>query len=240
MEKKILYRKTGKVSEIILNNPQKLNCMGFDMLRGLEEAVEKVRRDTGPGAMLIRGSGDRAFSTGADLKEFGALTDEQAVLWIELGNRVFNEIEHLPIPTVAVIRGYAMGGGLELALACDFRLGTPEAVLSSPELQHGWLPGWGGMTRLRRLVGEARAREVVMLGERIDAASALRLGLLTRVLGAETGEKELRSFLEHLTGLDPLAFRLAKQALMDPGRTTGGHDVEFDILAMQACRKKSE
>jgi len=229
--KKIICEFKDNAAFITLNNPAKLNCIGFQMLFELEEALIKIEKGIQVSVVIFKGAGDRAFSTGADLKEFRLLNEAQAVEWILLGNKVFNKIENLGIPTIAVINGYAMGGGLELALSCDFRIGTETAVLSSPELQHGWLPGWGGMTRLRRLVGEAKAKEVVMLCEKIPAGKALELGLIHRIHSNE--EDTLAKLVNHLKTIKPEAFKLAKTALMDPGRSTYGVDVQFDILAMQ-------
>jgi enoyl-CoA hydratase/carnithine racemase len=225
------------VAEVILNNPAKLNCMGFEMLTSLSETLDDIISNPEIRVLLIKGAGDRAFSTGADLKEFRSLDSAESAHWIEYGNQLFNRIEDLPLPTVAYIHGYAMGGGLELALACDFRIGTTKGVISSPELQHGWLPGWGGMARLRRIIGEARAKEVVMLNQPMDAEQSYNLGLLTRVLDEKSEEEELSAFLGHLAQLNPSSFRLAKKALMDANRTTRDGDLEFDILAMQVARR---
>lgn len=233
MSKKIILEVNGKVGQITLNNPEKLNCLGFEMLEALDHALLEAASLQELRVLLIKGAGDRAFSTGADLKEFASLTRDQSDRWIRYGNEVFNALETLSIPTVAFIGGYALGGGLELALCCDFRLGTESTIFSSPELQHGWLPGWGGMTRLRRLIGEARAKEVVMLNQKIPAADALRMGLLSRVLTQGSEEEELGAFLEHLASLKPATFSLAKRALMDEGRTTRGSDIDFDTLALQ-------
>jgi len=240
MSEKILQHKKGQVLEVTLNHPDKLNCMGFDMLRQLDEAVRHAAEDPGVRVVLIRGAGERAFSTGADLAEFRSLSEEEADEWIEFGHSVFNRIEELHKPTVAMISGYAIGGGLELALACDFRVASPSAVLASVELQHGWLPGWGGMTRLRRLIGESRAKEVVMLCEKIPARQALEMGLISRIFESGSGDPGLKTLLDHLTGIDPETFRQAKSVLSDPFRTTAGPDVRFDILAMRAARKKSD
>ena len=239
MAEKILVTENKGVMEIILNNPEKMNCMGFGMLHALDEAVNRASKDSKVRVALIRGAGERAFSTGADLKEFQNLPDEKADEWIELGNEIFNKIEALPKPTVAYITGYAIGGGLELALACDFRIGTESAVVASVELQHGWLPGWGGMTRLRRLAGEARAKEIVMLCEKIPADRALEMGLLTKVV-SDSKEEELEKILEHLKSLQSKAFKLAKAALIDPARTTDGSDLQFDVLAMNIARETDQ
>ena len=219
MAEKIILQVKGNVAEITLNNPQKLNCIGFEMLRALEQSLEVVADNETVRVLLFKGAGDRAFSSGADLNEYRSLTAEQAEEWILTGNRIFNNIASFPKPTVAFINGYAIGGGLEMALACDFRIGTEKAILSSPELQHGWLPGWGGMTRLRSLVGEARAKEVVMLNEKISATEALRLGLLTRILKDDDEANELPAIIDHLGSLNPAVFRLAKSGLMDADTT---------------------
>jgi len=233
MSKKVLYREKGSVAEITLNNPEKLNCMGFQMLRELDLAIDEVARKDILRVVLISGAGERAFSTGADLREFRKLSGHQAEEWIVEGNLLFNKIANLHKPTVAFLEGYVMGGGLELALACDFRLGTIRTVISSPELQHGWLPGWGGMSRLRNLLGEAKAKEVVMLNERIPVNEALRIGLITRILKKGSEREELDSFLDHLGSLTPAAFKLAKIALMDRKRATEDADIQLDIQALK-------
>jgi len=232
MFEKIRTNIADGVLEIVLNNPAKMNCMGFQMLRELDEIIGQTETDKSIRVVVFKGAGDRAFSTGADLKEFQSLNTEQASDWIEIGNNVFNKIESLSKPTIAFINGYAMGGGLELALSCDFRVATEKSILASPELQHGWLPGWGGMTRLRRLIGEAKAKEVVILCEKIDASKAFSLGLLTRI---ETSKNsELDKLVSYLKSLNPVSYKLVKMALQDPSRTTYGTDLQFDVLALNS------
>lgn len=232
--KKVICEFKDKAEFITLNNPAKLNCIGFQMLNELEEALIRAEMNNDVNVVVIKGAGDRAFSTGADLKEFQSLPMEKIGEWIQLGNKIFNMIENLNKPTIAYINGYAMGGGLELALSCDFRVGTKTAILSNPELQHGWLPGWGGMTRLRRLLGEAKSKEVVMLCEKISADKALKMGLISKI--SSTNEDILTELINHLKTIKPEVFKLAKSALMDEGRTTYGTDIFFDILAAQAAK----
>ena len=227
------------VFRITLNRAEKLNSLGLEMLTRLEEALQQAEEDASIKVILIDGAGPKAFSAGGNTREFAALQGKEVNRWIEGGNALFNRLEQLPKPTVAYMDGYALGGGLELALACDFRLGSERAVLGSPEVRNGWLPGWGGMTRLRRLVGEAVAKEVVLLGEKIPAPEAHRLGLLTRVLSAGHEAQELEQFVERLVSLSPEAYALAKTALMDTTRTTTGPDVQFDVLAVQIARSAS-
>jgi enoyl-CoA hydratase/carnithine racemase len=218
---------------ITLNYPQKMNCMGFEMLEGLDNAIDFAKDNKDVKAILFKGAGDRAFSTGANIKEFEILDDHEAKRWIELGNDIFNKIETIAKPTVAFINGYAMGGGLELALACDFRLASQTAVLSSPEVSNGWLPGWGGMTRARRLVGEANAKRIVLLCERLDVNQALQMGLLTRIVS----EEEILGFMNSLIEMKPIAYAMAKSAVMDATRTTKGTAVDFDVQAVNISRQ---
>ena len=219
MTEKILVQNRDGIAEITLNNPAKLNCIGFEMLQALDQAVNSAGENAQIKVLLIKGAGERAFSTGADLNEFQALSPKGREDWNAFGNTVFDKIEKLSKPTIALINGYAMGGGLELALCCDFRFGTETALISSPELQHGWLPGWGGMNRLHRLIGEARAKEVVMLNERIPAHQAVHYAILTLVLPADQEETELKAILNHLPELDSTVLAKAKDALTGSNRS---------------------
>jgi enoyl-CoA hydratase/carnithine racemase len=233
---KIIYEVTDNIGFITLNNPSKLNCIGIEMLNRLNDTIDAVKVDSNVKVVVLQGAGDRAFSTGADLNEFRALSEEDLKNWIVLGNEIFNKIEALNKSTIAYINGYALGGGLELALACDFRIGTKTAVLGSPELEHGWLPGWGGITRLRRLIGETKAKEVVMLNQKLDVAESLQMGLLNRI---DNGNREqLYLFTDHLKKLNAQIFELAKTTLQDETRTTSGAGVQFDILAAMIADKK--
>ncbi len=222
---------------VTLNYPEKYNCIGVEMLNDLMQAVTNASTSSKIRAFLIRGAGDRAFSSGANIKEFNGLGSNEAKNWIELGNAINNAIETLKKPTVAYINGYALGGGLELALACDFRLVSKKAVLAMPEVSNGWLPGWGGMTRLRKLIGEAEAKRLILLSEKIDANTAKSIGIITKIL--EEGQEEilLNAFMDRLMKIKPIAYAYAKAAIMDEMRTTSGSDIDFDILAMQIAKE---
>jgi enoyl-CoA hydratase/carnithine racemase len=236
MTRQLLTELQKGVFRLTLNRSEKLNSIGFAMLKELEEALQEAEEEAAVKVILIDGSGPKAFSAGGNIQEFAALQGGEINRWIEWGNALFNRLEQFNKPTVAYIDGYALGGGLELALSCDFRLGTERAVLGSPEVSNGWLPGWGGMARLRRLAGEAVAKEVVLLGEKIPAPEAHRLGLLTRLLSPGHEAQELEQFVERLLSLSPEVYALAKTALMDTTRTTTGTDVQFDVLAVQIAR----
>lgn len=234
---KIISENIDHTLFLTLNFPDKLNCIGMEMLRQLNTVFTEAGSNDDIRAVVLQGAGDRAFSTGADIKEFEALEEDEINEWIEFGNRVFNNIEHFPKPIIALIHGFALGGGLELALACDLRIATEDAVFSSPELQHGWLPGWGGITRLKRLVGEAHAKEIIFLSEKISAEKALAIGLVHRVIDGQNIEDELNAILEILHNIQPEIFELGKRALMDHNRTTYGSDLAFDVLAAHYAKK---
>ena len=235
MPDQVLTEQQTDILRITLNRPAKLNSIGLEMLSALNEALGQAETDSTVRVVVIEGAGAKAFSAGGNTQEFAALKGEAVSHWIEQGHAVFNRLAQLKKPTVAYIDGYALGGGLELALTCDFRLGTERAVLGSPEVTNGWLPGWGGMVRLRRLVSEATAKEIVLLGEKISASRSLQMGLLTRVLRQGHEAEEVNEFVNHLTNLDPAVYALAKAALEDNPLTTGA-DVAFDILAVPTAR----
>lgn len=166
---------------IRLNRPEALNALSFALIRDLGAAIDEVGR-TDARALLFIGAGEKAFCAGADIKE---LTGRDLIAQrrgAELGQATFAKLDVLPMPSLAVINGFAFGGGLELALACTFRVATPNAKLGLPEIKLGLIPGYGGTQRLPRVVGEARALEMIMTGRTVDAATAAAWGLVSRVL----------------------------------------------------------
>jgi enoyl-CoA hydratase/carnithine racemase len=235
----ITYSSSGAVGAITLNRPEKHNCLNREMLQDLDDCLSRVESASDIRVLIVRGEGGKSFSTGADLKEFRQLASKEVAGWIKLGNQLFNRLENLPLVTMAVIEGYAYGGGLELALACDFRLATTNATFCSPELQHGWLPGWGGLSRLRRILGEARAKQLVFLGEVLPADAAERLGLVNWVVTAEEVELRLASVTEQVAKVDPQAMEWGKAALSDPRRTTFGADLQYEVMATRLAREAS-
>jgi enoyl-CoA hydratase/carnithine racemase len=230
--KKILFESKDKVGTITINNPEKMNCLDMEMLETLADVLFKIKKMPGVNVLVIQGAGDQAFSTGGNLKAFGKLKEFNEVKdWIKFGNEVFNLLDDMPMATIASIQGYAMGGGLELALTCDLRFATENSIFSMPELNHGWVPGWGGLSRLRRLVGEAKAKEVIMLGEHISAKSALQFGLVNKVCMADELKLLVNETALNLSKIDPFVMELSKNALMDQGRSTWGNDLLYDALA---------
>ncbi|MDH5398373.1 MAG: enoyl-CoA hydratase/isomerase family protein [Cyclobacteriaceae bacterium] len=237
MDTPLIINKAGGLAKLVINNPQKMNCLGMSFLEQLSDTLNDLEKDKDVKMITITGAGERAFSTGGNLKDFTALSKEGVNEWIKRGNQVFNKLEDFPKPTVAIINGYAIGGGLELALACDFRLALPQARLSMPELQHGWVPGWGGLARIRRLIGEALAKELIYLGDMIDAPTALTYHLIHEVVEPENVNEKVEAWQKKLTRIDPMVFQLAKQSIQDPHRNTSGTGMYFDVIGTQYSRE---
>ena len=175
---------------ITLNRPEALNALSFSILDELEAAFDQVA-DSEARVLLVTGAGDKAFCAGADIKELrnrGLLSQKRGA---EKGQSVFSKLARLPMPSIAVINGYAFGGGLELAMACTFRLATPNARLGLPEIKLGLIPGYGGTQRLPRLVGEARALEMIMTGRAVKPDEAERIGLINGLIEGDALEQAM-------------------------------------------------
>ncbi len=215
----IIVRREPPLAWVILNRPQRLNAITLKMLEELESAIAELERDSSTRVIALRGAGDRAFSAGADIATFAGLfagEEDKASKAREISEkfyRVAQVIESCSKPVVAVIDGYALGGGLELALACDVRIASDRSELGLPEINLGMIPGGGGTQRLPRLVGLARAAEMILTGERIRADEAYRIGLLNRVIPKEGFEEGALELLRRLAEKPPLALRAAKLAL---------------------------
>jgi enoyl-CoA hydratase len=180
----------GEAALIILNRPKALNALSFAILEELDAAFDEVTASDAR-VLLITGAGEKAFCAGADITELRNRDTMSNKRGSEKGQAVFAKLTELPIPSVAVINGFAFGGGLELAMACTFRIATPAAKMGLPEIKLGLIPGYGGTQRLPRLVGEARALEMVMTGRTVKADEAGRIGLVNRVVEGDAIEQAL-------------------------------------------------
>src|SRR6185503_6692856 len=169
---------------ITLNRPDALNALSFALIKELSRVLDDVATSE-VRAVLITGAGEKAFCAGADIKELIGRTLIEQKRGGELGQSVFAKLESLPIPSVAIINGYAFGGGLELALACTLRIATRNAKMGLPEIKLGVIPGYGGTQRLPRAVGEGRAMEMILSGRTVDADEAQRIGLVQRIVDGD-------------------------------------------------------
>lgn len=200
---------------IFLNRPQKLNAITPRMIIEIEDALDELRKKEDVKVIIFMGRGEKAFSAGADVTLLKDAKNTAAGydLTIRL-SRLAMLIEKYPKPTIAAIKGYALGGGLELALACDFRLASEDSKIGLPEINLGLLPAGGGMQRLIRSVGVARTKEIAMLGEPLDSNEAKRIGLINKVLPAEKFEEQVKKFALKISEMPQLALKAIKMAII--------------------------
>jgi enoyl-CoA hydratase len=203
----------GTRCEIVLDNPP-MNVVTRELTVELREALTAVARHEPARVLIVTGAGGRAFCAGSDITEFHDLHGRVAEDKLLLEGRVYRQLARLPVPTIAAIEGHALGGGLELALACDLRVASEQSKLGLPELKLGVIPGSGGTQRLARVVGLARAKELVLLGELITAARAEQLGLVNEVTPRGGALDRARELADTIAARGPRATRLAK-ALLD-------------------------
>ena len=208
----VLERRNG-LAVVTVSRPQKLNALNADTMAEIERVFEELRHAPDVGGVLVTGSGEKAFVAGADIAELAAQGAVGGRETARRGQRVFDAIERFPKPVVAAINGFALGGGCELALACHVRVASENAVLGTPEVKLGLMCGYGGTQRLARLVGRGRALELLLSGERIDAAEALRIGLVNRVVPLASLLAESEALLAKMLANAPLSLRFTLQAV---------------------------
>ena len=205
----------GVAAILTLNRPEALNALSFAVLREIEGRVSEVEQGIEEGkvrALLVAGAGERAFCAGADVTELMGRTPVEHRQGLRFGQALFERISDLAVPSIAVIDGFALGGGLELAMACTFRLASPAARMGLPEIKLGLVPGYGGTQRLPRLVGEANALDIVMTGRMVGADEGLSMGLVSRIVEGDPNEAGL-AFAAEITGYSLPVLRLARDAV---------------------------
>ncbi|MBQ5570093.1 MAG: enoyl-CoA hydratase/isomerase family protein [Treponema sp.] len=209
----VLLEKKDHVAIATINRPKALNALNSEVLTDLNELIDLVNADSDIYALVLTGSGDKAFVAGADIGEMSTLTKEEGEAFGKKGNDVFRRLETLPIPTIAAVNGYALGGGCELSMACDIRLCADTAVFGQPEAGLGITPGFGGTQRLARLIGPGMAKQLIYSAKNIKADEALRVGLVNAVYPVE----ELMAAAEKLAATiarnAPIAVRACKKAI---------------------------
>jgi enoyl-CoA hydratase len=188
-----------------------MNALDRPTLEELCDRLHELSRDAEAGVVVLTGSGEKAFVAGADIKYMSGLSVEEATAWGELGHRCTQLLETMPKPTIAVIQGFALGGGCELALACDLRYAGSKAKLGQPEINLGIIPGWGGTQRLVRACGLGVAKDLILTGRLVDAEEALRIGLVNAV--HDPVLEKAREVAELLASKSPLALAAAKRAV---------------------------
>ena len=212
----IIYDKSEGIAQITLNRPEALNAWSKELAREFLTALEDAGNDSEVKVVVITGAGEKAFSAGADIKAMVGMDAIKARDLSRMGYKICNAIENTEKPVIAAINGYALGGGMEVSMACDFRIASEKARMGQTEINIGLIPGWGGTQRLTRLVGKAKAKELVFTGKIIDAKTAYQWGLVNKVVPPEELKAAVREFALELAGKAPVALRLAK-TLIDKG-----------------------
>jgi len=224
----IIYEKSEGTATITLNRPDALNAWSQELAQEFLTAMDDARKDESIKVVVITGAGEKAFSAGADIKAMKGMTALKARALSQMGYRICNAVESLEKPVIAALNGYALGGGMEVSMACDFRIASDKARMGQTEINIGLIPGWGGTQRLTRLVGKAKAKELVYTGKIIDANTASQWGLVNKVVPAGELMTAVKEFAQELAGKAPVAIKVAK-SLIDKGA-----DVDLEsALAME-------
>jgi enoyl-CoA hydratase len=210
----LLLSTEDAVATLTLNRPDKLNALNAELLTELHAAVHALESDASVRAVVVTGAGDKAFAAGADIAAMSEMTTTQAKTFADLGHAIGAAMEASRVPYIAAVNGFALGGGCELALACDFIYAADKAKVGQPEVNLGVIPGFGGTQRLARRVGIGRARELCMTGDILGAEEALRIGLVNRVTSREDLLGAAREVAKKIAAKGPLAIAQCKRVML--------------------------
>ena len=224
----------GPLLTLILNRSESLNALNAQVLDDLSAALDAVDLDT-VRCLIFTGAGEKAFAAGADIAAMADMTPEEAAAFSRRGNEVFRRIETFPLPTVAAVNGYALGGGCELAMACDIRLCSENAVFGQPEVTLGITPGFGGTQRLMRLVGMGKAKELIFSARNVKAAEALQMGLVNGVYPADELLPAAEKLAAKIAKNAPVAVRACKAAMNEGVDLPMDQAIDAEVREFSAC-----
>jgi len=228
----VLVERDGATAVVTLNNPKALNALKRQMLRELSDALRELGGDPSVRAIVLTGSGEKAFAAGADISEFGDLASPDEAAWMaRYGQSVTTLIESLRVPVIVAVNGFALGGGCELAMAGDFRIASENAKFGQPEVNLGLIPGYGGTQRTARLLGRGMALYLCLTGEMIDAQEALRIGLVQRVVPLPMLLDAAKTLAATIATKAPLAVAATKRAIHQGADLTLAQGLEIEALA---------
>jgi enoyl-CoA hydratase len=230
----IEVRREGRVAILTINRPEALNALSSALLEELRSELTAIAGDVGIGCLVITGAGDKAFIAGADIAEMATKTPLEARAYAELGQECANLLETMRAPTIAAVNGYALGGGSEIALACDIRLCSDNAVFGQPEVDLGIMPGWGATQRLARTTSIGFAKELIFTGRRVKADEALARGIAQHVLPLADLMPKALEMAQQISAKSPVAIAYAKQATNRAlaGDLATNYMVEADLFSI--------
>ncbi len=229
-EELVMLEKEAPLALITINRPKALNALNSKVLKALSETLDRVNDDEEIRVVVITGAGEKAFVAGADIAEMSEMTPLEGANFSRLGQLVFKKVEELKKPVIAAVNGFALGGGSELALACDFIYASENAKFGLPEVTLGIMPGFGGTQRLPRLIGKGRAKELIFTGKMISAKEALEMGMVNRVVPQEQLMDAVKEVASGIAKNGPIAVSIAK----------GLVDVGYDLPLDDGCLMESK
>ncbi len=229
----IIFERKGNHARITINRPEVMNALNLEARKEIINALSIVEKDDKVRAVVLTGAGEKAFSAGADIKMFQTMNPFQAKEYFKTSKGTSNKIENFSKPVIAAVNGYAIGGGLELAMSCDIIIASDNSKFGQGEINVGTIPGVGGTQRLPRLVGVKRAKEMIFTGDLINASRALEIGLINQVVPQSELNKCVEELVSKIATKSPLIISLAKQALnMSVAGLKGGLDHESILFAL--------
>ncbi len=223
------------VCTVKINRPEKLNAMNIEIAREIIKTFDTIAHDTNIKVVILTGEGGKAFSAGADIEYMSKITPDESVEYAKLGQLLTNRVELVPQPTIAAINGYALGGGCELAMSCDIRIAAKTAMLGQPEVTIGIPPGWGGTQRLMRLVGIAKAKEIVYTGKTITADEAHRIGLVNKLADPESLMDEAKAMAKTIAANSVMGVRMSKVSINQGRNADLETGLGIELLAWRNC-----
>lgn len=235
MYETIYFEKNDKIGTIFINRPDAMNALNSQFFADLYSLLNELDDDDGIRVIILTGYGDKAFAAGSDIKEMENLSPQEARFFAHLAGKAINKIETVNKPVIGVINGYALGGGCELALACDLRIASEKAVFGQPEINLGLIPGSGGIQRLSRLIGLLRAKEMVFSGELINAETAFSYGLLNSVVSHESLMDEAYKMALKMSKKSGIMLGLVKSAFNAGRNMDLSSALTFEIQCFAEC-----
>jgi len=231
----ITTSKDEGVCIVKINRPTKLNAMNIDVAKEIISTFQQLDKDDSVRVIVLTGEGDKAFSAGADIEYMSKISADESEVYAKLGQEVTATIENVSKPTIAAVNGFALGGGCEVAMSCDIRIASDNARMGQPEVTIGIPPGWGGTQRLMRIVGVAKAKELVYTGKMIKAAEAKEIGLVNNVVPLESLMDEVMSMAKTIASNATLAVRMSKTAINKGRNADLDTGLGVELLAWRNC-----
>lgn len=230
----VTYKQDGFVGIITIDRPEALNALNADVVKDLDAVLDSIDLNT-TRALVVTGAGEKSFVAGADIAAMSTMTVQEAREFSKAGNDVFRKLETLPIPSIAAVNGFALGGGNELAMSCDIRYCSENAMFGQPEVGLGITPGFGGTQRLARLIGTGKAKELVYSALNIKADEAYRIGLVNGVCTKEDLMPTVMKLAKKIASNAPIAVRLSKEALTDGYLSDMDHAISIEEKYFSEC-----